>query len=226
MPANSKSKERKNHAGDSRVEESRPRRGRPRSDASEQAILTAALDLMADGHGPAAITVSAIAKRAGAGKDTIYRRWPNKEDLLLDALASQRRPLAPTPDGSLRDALIVPLAELIELMQDGRARRITQGMNGAGSEFPKLHDRYHQQVIEPRREHLRMLINTAIERGELSPHGDPAQIAMMPYAAVIMAALEDKPIPGNPREAAEGMVDSILDGLRPRPDSTLNTARP
>jgi hypothetical protein len=37
---------------------------------------------------------------------------------------------------------------------------------------------------------------------------------MMPYAAVIMAALEDKPIPGNPRKAAEGMVDSILNGLR------------
>src|SRR5271170_1614313 len=123
MPANSKSKERKKHAGNSRrAEESRPPRGRPRSDASEQAILTAALDLMADGHGPSAITVSAIAKRAGAGKDTIYRRWPNKEDLLLDALASQRRPLAPTPDGSLRDALVVPLAELIKLMQDGRAR--------------------------------------------------------------------------------------------------------
>ena len=39
----------------------------------------------------------------------------------------------------------------------------------------------------------------------------------MPYAAVIMSALENKPITGNPRTAAEAMVDSILDGLRPRP---------
>jgi len=218
MPANSKTKQRRQDAGSARpAGESRPPRGRPRSDASEHAILTAALDLMADGHGPSAITVSAIAKRAGAGKDTIYRRWPNKEDLLLDALASQRRPLAATPDGSLRDALVVPLAELIKLMQDGRARRITQGMNGAGSEFPKLHERYHQQVVEPRRDHLRALIDIAIKRGEISRHGNPTQIAMMPYAAVIMAALEDKPITGNPRKAAEAMVDSILDGLRPRP---------
>ena len=194
-----------------------PVRGRPRSAASEQAILAAALDLVEEGQGPATISINAIARRAGVGKDTIYRRWPCKEDLLLDALASQQRTFEFAPDMSVRDGLIAPLTELIARMQHERDRRILRSLQGAGDDFPKLKQRYYEQVIAPRRARVRELIRAGIERGELSGDGDPVQTALMPFHTVIMSALEDTPIAGNPRRAAERMVDAILTGIAAAP---------
>jgi len=194
-----------------------PRRGRPRSQASEEAILVAALDLLADGCGPSTVSINAIAKRARTGKDTIYRRWPCKEDLLFDALASQQRTIEIPTDGPVRDGLIVALASLIERLQDERSRRILRGLYGAGDEFPKLRRRYQQEVLEERREKVRALVRAGIARGELASHGDPAQAALMPFAAVVMSALEDTPIPGDPRRAAATMVDAVLHGLTAPP---------
>lgn len=194
-------------------EQSAPRRGRPRSQASEEAILVATLDLLAAGCGPSTVSINAIAKRARTGKDTIYRRWPCKEDLLLDALASQQRTIDIPTDGPVRDGLIAALASLIDRFQDERNRRILRGLYGAGDEFPKLRRRYQQEVLEERREKVRALVRAGIARGELASHGDPTQAALMPFAAVVMSALEDTPILGNPRRAAAKMVDAILHGL-------------
>src|SRR6266536_3507210 len=63
------------------------RPGRPRSEQAEQAIVEATLDLFAE-QGFEGVCVEAVAARAGVGKATIYRRWPNKEELLLAALSS------------------------------------------------------------------------------------------------------------------------------------------
>jgi AcrR family transcriptional regulator len=201
-------------------EQAAPRRGRPRSQASEEAILAAALDLLADGCGPSTVSINAIAKRARTGKDTIYRRWPCKEDLLLDALASQQRTIDIPTDGPVRDGLIAPLASLIERLQDERNRRILRGLYGAADEFPKLRRRYQQEVLEERREKVRDLVRAGIARGELASHGDPTQAALMPFAAVVMSALEDTPIRGNPRRAAARMVDALLHGLAAPPTVT------
>jgi AcrR family transcriptional regulator len=203
-------------------EQAAPRRGRPRSQASEEAILVATLDLLAAGCGPSTISINAIAKRARTGKDTIYRRWPCKEDLLLDALASQQQTINIPTDGPVRDVLIAALASLIERLQSERNRCILRALYGAGDEFPKLRRRYQQEVLEERREKVRGLVRAGIARGELASHGDPAQAALMPFAAVVMSALEDTPILGNPRRAAAKMVDAILHGLAASPDVTAD----
>ena len=71
------------HPADAAPEPRRP--GRPRSEQADQAILSAALDLFAE-SGPDALCIEQVAARAGVGKATIYRRWPGKEDMLVDAL--------------------------------------------------------------------------------------------------------------------------------------------
>ncbi len=127
-----------------------PRRGRPRSVESERAILQAALDLLAEGQGPATISIAAIARRAGAGKDTIYRRWQSKDDLLVDALASQLGEVPIGSDAGLRAALVELLTDMIGRLQRQRDRRILQSLRGAGDDFPKLKQRYYEQVISRR----------------------------------------------------------------------------
>src|SRR5262249_60113721 len=73
------------------------RPGRPRSEQADQAIIDAALSLFAE-SGPDGLCIERVAARAGVGKATIYRRWPGKEDLLLDAIAAVKAPL-PEPAG-------------------------------------------------------------------------------------------------------------------------------
>ena len=67
------------------------RPGRPRSEQAEQAIIEATLDVFAE-KGFEGVCVELVAARAGVGKATIYRRWPNKEELLLAAFGSLKSP--------------------------------------------------------------------------------------------------------------------------------------
>ena len=67
--------------------------GRPRSVRADEAIVAATLDLLAEGMSVDVLSIEAIAARAGVGKATIYRRWPNKEALLIDAVAAMKGPL-------------------------------------------------------------------------------------------------------------------------------------
>lgn len=77
-------------------------RGRPRSDESRQAILQATLELIAD-IGYRDMTIEAIAAQAGAGKQTIYRWWSGKADLVLDAVTADAARVIPVPTtGDLR----------------------------------------------------------------------------------------------------------------------------
>src|SRR5271163_2599111 len=82
-------------AGSARGTTRRP--GRPRSEQAEHAIIEATLDLFAE-QGFEGVCVESVAARAGVGKATIYRRWPNKEEMLLAALGSMKSPI-PELDG-------------------------------------------------------------------------------------------------------------------------------
>ena len=84
-------------------------RGRPRTSEADRAILTAAVELLAE-RGLAAMSIEEVAARAGVGKATIYRRWPSKGLLALDAFVAVFREQQPLPDtGTLRGDLIAAL---------------------------------------------------------------------------------------------------------------------
>ncbi len=186
------------------------RRGRPRSAASEEAILHAALDMLAEGQGPATLSIAEIARRAGAGKDTIYRRWQSKEDLLVEALGKRNGPVDLPPEMGLREALIRALSEMIGRLQNERDRRILRSLQGAGDDFPTLRERYYDQVVRRRHEAIHQHVRAAVARGEL--HDDPClrDAVEMPFHHVLMRALEDDPVTGDPQVAACTLVDLAL----------------
>ena len=99
----------------------RPHTGSRRNEAAEQAILQAAAELLAVGDG-ALITVGAIAQRAGVGKQTIYRWWPSKSAVLLDAMIHRAEQVAPSPDtGDLRTDLREFLRSTFAAAPDNRS---------------------------------------------------------------------------------------------------------
>jgi AcrR family transcriptional regulator len=191
-----------------------PRRGRPRSASSEKAILHAALDLLAEGQGPASLSIAQVAKRAGAGKDTIYRRWHTKEDLLLEALASSMQTVALADGTPLREGLVMMLAEPIARLQRQRDRQILRSLQSIGDDFPRLRERYYAQVVRRRTDAITEQVQAARDRGELRDDVDVRQIIEMPFHHVLMRALEDDPVSGDPEQAAAMLVDAILPAIR------------
>lgn len=193
--------------------------GRPRSDAAERAIVDAALDLLAEGIGPSAVTVSEIARRAGVGKDTVYRRWRSKDDLLVAALGSLYGPYDQHVEGPIREVLIARLAELVARMHDERNQRIYRAVLTGCGEQPELRERFYAEVIQPRREATRAVIGAAVERGELRAGTDPALLGSLLFSPVLGQAFESRPqrhLRGAPRAVATRIVDAALAGALPR----------
>src|ERR1700679_3627232 len=124
--------------------------GRPRSEEAEQPIIEATLDLFAE-QGFEGVCVEAVAARAGAGKATIYRRWPNKEELMLAAFGSVKPP-SPAPAGvSVRDDLVAMLRVMCSDKADPRKARRYALLLGEGEKYPRLMARYKERVVEPPR---------------------------------------------------------------------------
>jgi AcrR family transcriptional regulator len=146
----------------------RPRRGRPRSERSRQAIVRAASELMVE-RDLSEITMDALAERAQASKATIYRWWPSKELLVLDALRSEWDAAIPEviDTGSLQAdlrSLIVPWTR--ELATEAFGRVIAAFIAHAQVD-PEFAREYRTHFVGPRREHARGAFERAIERGEI-----------------------------------------------------------
>ena len=189
------------------------RPGRPRSERAEQAIIEAALELFAE-KGPDGLCVEAVAARAGVGKATVYRRWHNKEDLLLAALGSLKSPL-PDPRGdSVRDDLITLVTVMSQDASDPRRTRQYTLLLGEGEKFPRLMARYAETIVEPRRNVIRSVLHRGIETGELRPEID-IEIVMITLTGAAMSRGKCEAVERN-AEFAERVVDTLLLGLTPR----------
>jgi AcrR family transcriptional regulator len=189
------------------------RPGRPRSEQAEQAIIEATLDLFAE-QGFEGVCVEAVAARAGVGKATIYRRWPNKEELLLAALGSLKSPY-PQPGGvCARDDLVAMLEVMCADMADPRKARRYALLHGEGAKYPRLMERYTETVVKPRREAMHAVIRRGIESGELRADTD-VEIAQLALIGTVLAKdkVADARLDG---EFAARVVDELMLGLRPR----------
>ena len=189
------------------------RPGRPRSEQAEQAIIEATLDVFAE-KGFEGVCVELVAARAGVGKATIYRRWPNKEELLLAAFGSLKSPL-PEPKGiSVRDDLLAMVEVMCADKADPRKARRYALLLGEGEKYPRLMARYKETVVEPRREVMRAVIRHGAETGELRPDTD-VEIAMLQLTGAIMA--QEKSQAGMlDDDFAARLVDGLLLGLSSR----------
>lgn len=124
-------------------------RGRPRSDAARRAILDAAYDLVVS-HGYAEVTMDAIAAHAGTGKQTIYRWWAGKADLVLDALEDWA-------EGRISITETESLPAFLSKVCEGatRAGPVLRSLMAQAQFDAALRDKVRARLIEPRREALR-----------------------------------------------------------------------
>jgi len=171
--------------------------GRKRDHTRDPEILEAAIDVLAE-TGFDGMTIDMVAARAKAGKATIYRRWPSKADLVLDAVVCMKAGelnLDRLPDtGTLRGDLVAMMGP--RSIEDGeRKLRVMAGLINMLSSSPELADAAHAAIIEPRAAVVRLLLRRAIDRGEISADCDVDTLAnLVPALTAFRVLIEKKPV--------------------------------
>jgi AcrR family transcriptional regulator len=197
------------------------RPGRPRSEQAEAAILDAVLGLFAAEVGYDDMSMETIAAAAGVGKATIYRRWPNKEALVIDAIRLRVHPddvpcdrTGPVfADLSVREALVRLLEGMRRHLLDQEAGGVYTVLMRESRAKSQLWARYNQQVIEPRREVFREVLRRGRETGDLRADLDVERAMIMLTSTMLFATrMTQSDAPGITAEYSAGLVDDFLRG--------------
>ncbi|WP_037572722.1 TetR/AcrR family transcriptional regulator [Phaeacidiphilus oryzae] len=152
------------------------RRGRPRSTDADAAILDATRRVLAE-VGWDGLTMAEVAARAGVAKTTLYRRWPSKHELVVDAVAALFAGLALPDLGSLRADLEEVVARFAALLARPEAQASLYALFAEGTRDATLRARIREAVIAPMKSLVHQGRAAAQERGELPPDGSRAAAA-------------------------------------------------
>lgn len=187
---------------------SRP--GRKRDHSRDPEILAAAVDVLAE-CGYDGMTVDMVATRAKAGKATVYRRWPSKAELVIDAVACMKQApstLDELPDtGTLRGDLVA-LIRPHSLDDAQRKAQVMGGLVSMLSRDPHLADAVNEAIVEPRARVNRLLMERARDRGEIAAGTDIDTVAhIAPSMTAFRTIVQRKPVD---REWALSILDGVV----------------
>lgn len=191
------------------------RRGRPRSDHANRAILDATRELIVK-EGFAKLRLEHVATRAGVGKATIYRRWPSKEALALDVLLELAAPyLVVEVTGDTREELLAAVRNAITALTETPFGPVIRALLSQIAINPSLGDPFRATVVQARRGEVAAVIARGIERGDLRAEADvdvatelligPVYFRLM-FGGDLTSAL------------AEQIVDAVMQGYATRND--------
>lgn len=159
------------------------RRGRPRSQRARQAILAAALEIAAD-RGPERLTMEGVAERAGVSKETLYRWWHSKAEVLLEALGEYGEQAIPIPaTGSLTGDLKIFMRETAVAL-DPPTRRILRTLAAGAAADADTASKVRDEFLARRRAALAAVLRHARDRGEL-----PAQPTIATLLDLVFGSL-------------------------------------
>jgi AcrR family transcriptional regulator len=149
--------------------------GRPRDAGIDERVLVAARQLLVD-HGLRAMSLDAVADTAGVSRSAIYRRWASSDELVLDAIDDALGQLPgpePTVDvdafwAEVHDGLRVAVAGLANPIEHDAIQLWLSRL----THQPRLHRRYWERRVQPRREHAINSLRAASARGKINDAGD------------------------------------------------------
>lgn len=146
--------------------------GRPRDAAIDAGVLDAALgELAAKGY--AGFSIASVAAAAGTTRPTVYRRWPDKTALVVDAVARLAAVDPPPVTGEPFTDLVAELEHFRHCIGEAAALPLAGLMLGDEVE-PAVRDRYLERIVAPRRARLRAILLAGVEAGELAADADLA----------------------------------------------------
>jgi AcrR family transcriptional regulator len=162
--------------------------GRPRSESSRVAILEATWTLLKTTT-LRDLSIEAIARESGVGKTTIYRWWPNKTAVVMDAFFEKLNPEIQFPEcGSAAEAIADQIALLIKAF-GGEYGRIVAQIIAEGQACPGTLASYRDRFLHARREAAKAIIRQGIESGEFNPALDPELAIDLLYGPIYLRLL-------------------------------------
>lgn len=184
--------------------------GRKRDHSRDPEILEAALDVLAE-TGYDGMTIDMVAARAKAGKATLYRRWPSKNELVLDAVACMKFATIDfenLPDtGTLRGDLVA-MIKPPSIKDAERKMKVMAGLVSMMALNPELADTARQALIEPRAAVNRIFFQRAIDRGEIPADVDLDLLCLIsPSMASYRTLMLRQPVN---REFLLSIIDSVV----------------
>lgn len=185
-------------------------RGRPRSEQARAAVLRATSELIRE-VGLRAMTTEEIAARSGASKATIYKWWPNKYAVAVEAFLSQMAVESADPDtGSAREDFRLALRGLIHFYTSENGRAFAQ-LVGEAQFDPKIDTELRDHLVGSRRELVRAIWDRGVARGELRAEVDPeVAIDLIFGPAMYRLVASHAPLDDT---AADAIVDAAMRGL-------------
>lgn len=190
------------------------RAGRKRSEQSRLAILTAAFQLVTE-VGYAGLTIEGIAARSGAGKQTIYRWWPSKADVLLDALATKADLHIPIPDeGSYAADLRAFLAASFTVGRDRRVMDIMRALMAHAQIDDEFGERFRDAFLQRRRHALAIIVDRAKQRGDLPTMPGPGTVADIVFGVIWYRLLATR------QPVDDRLIDELVTTLAGPPTDT------
>lgn len=141
--------------------------GRPRSEDARRAILAGALELASE-HGTEGLTMEGIAKRAGVSKETLYRWWRSKADVLLDALTDLGERAIPVPDSGTLSGDLRAFTRATARALDPSTRQLLRTLAAAAAADGAVAEQVREKFLRHRRAALATVLDRAAHRHELS----------------------------------------------------------
>lgn len=164
--------------------------GRPRCQAARESILSATARLLCD-TSVRELAIESIAREAGVGKATIYRWWPNKTAIVIDAFFSEAVPLTGFPDsGSPSKAMQAQCAKLIEVLS-GPLGRVVAQVIGEGQSNSEVLAKFREIFLQHRRAEFGLLFAEGVRAGEFDPDIDVEVATDLVYGPVWYRLLVD-----------------------------------
>lgn len=165
-----------------------------RNEQSRQAILDASIALIGE-LGYDNVSIEAIARRAGCGKQTIYRWWPSKGAVVLEAATQSLDPVVTFPDtGDIVADLRGQLMGILDLITTTGFGAAYRGVIAAGQSDPALLDAVYEQIIEPNIKGFGARAALAQERGEMRADADVQTLRDVLYGVIEYRMFHAMPI--------------------------------
>lgn len=191
----------------------------------DAAILRATLALFIE-NGIEGTSIEQVARRAGVGKLTVYRRWSTKEDLVAAAIEFARPeppPAAAGATGSVVDIVRAAVAAMAEAIIEPQFRALVARVLGTSSSHPSIIETYWEHYVVPRRAATRTLLEKARAEGTLPAHADLDVLMDMMAGAVMYRLAQPGPLHATEmRRYLEALFVQL--GLLPPPAATRSGA--
>ena len=185
-----------------------------RSERAHRAIVDATKQLL-DEQGYVATSIDQIARRAGVGKQTIYRWWPNKAAVVLEAHAEAAAERIATPDtGELRGDLRAIAASFSRNLSDTAVGRVCVQLIGEAQVDEAFAEAYREVFVTARRATVRELLERARDRGEVRA-GVDTELALDMFFGPIWYRRLVRHAPLT-RDFAHDLADALADAVAPR----------